>query len=234
MSVNTGKICYDFRGAHLPPLVASRQGVWCRAITGAAPPTVQSVSGGPIELALTATNEAQNACLYMGDILPFDIDDLIRVTFIAKLSAALAADVMGAIGVASARNNTLDTVAEAAWFRFEGNNNLVCESDDGTTDNNDVATGETLVASYKRLVIDFQTGLKTIGPPSPSKGGKADVQFFAGNARGVLRRVAMGTSFDMSAYSGNLQLLAQIQKTAGTSVGTLSILGAEVEFKLPA
>jgi hypothetical protein len=60
------------------------------------------------------------------------------------------------------------------------------------------------------------------------------VQFFAGNARGVLRRVAMGTSFDMSAYSGNLQLLAQIQKGAGTSTGTLSILAAEVEFKLPA
>lgn len=233
MSVNTGKICYDFRGAHLPPLVASRQGVWCRAITGAAPPTVQSVSGGPIELALTATNEAQNACLYMGDILPFDIDDLIRVSFLAKLTAGIAADVMGAIGVASARNNTLDTVAEAAWFRFEGNNNLVCETDDGTINNDDIATGTTLVATYKRLVIEFATGVKTISPPSLSKGGKGEVMFYASDARGLLKRVCQGTSFDMSNYAGNLQLLAQIQKGAGTSTGALSILEAEVEYKLP-
>ena len=115
MSLQTRKIVYDFRGALAPPLVASRQGVWCKADTSAAgSPTVQSVSGGPMELTLDATNEVQNICLYMGDILPFDIDDLIRVEFLAKLSAGLAAQIMGMFGVISARNDTLDTIAEAA------------------------------------------------------------------------------------------------------------------------
>lgn len=231
----TRKIIYDFRGALKPPAVASREGIWCSADTSAVgAPTIQSSSLGPMELALDATNEVQNLCLYMGDVLPFDIDDLIRVEFIAKLSAGIAASVMGAFGLAGARNDTLDTVAQSAWFRFEGNNNIVCETDDGTTDTDDKATGETLVATYKRFAIDFSVGNLSQSPPSASKGGLADVRFFMGNAGGLLRRVASGTRFDMSAYTSGLQLYAQIQKTAAVATGTLSILEASVEYKLPA
>lgn len=232
MSRQTRKISYDFRGANAPPVVASRQGFFCSKITGAGPPTVKSVSGGSMDLALEATNEVQSATLYNGDILPYDIEDLIRVSFIAKCTASLPASVMFAFGVASAFNATLDSIAEHAWFRCDGSNALVVETDDGTNDNDDKATGFSLSTTYRRCVIDFSTGVLTRSPPSVSLGGRAQTQFFVSNDTNSLVRVAQGTSFDMSNYAGNLQLFAQIQKTAGTAVGTLSILEIEVETKL--
>lgn len=230
---DTRKIIYDFRGALAPPVVASRQGIWCSKITGAGPPTVKSTSAG-MELALTATNEVQNISLYMGDILPFDIDDLIRVEFICALTASLGASVMGAFGVAGAQNDALDSVAQSAWFRFEGNNNIVCETDDGTTDTDDKATGDTLAATFKRFAIDFSQGGNPRNPPSLSQGSLADIQFYMSNSNNSLRRVATGSRFDLSAYTGGFQLFAQIQKTVGTAVGTLTLLQAEVEHRLPA
>lgn len=226
---------YDFRGAYKPPAVASRQGPWCSKITAATgAPTIQTGSSGAIELALDATNEVQNLCLYMGDVLPFDIEDLIRVEFLAAISASLGASVMAAFGVADTRNDTLDTIAKSAWFRIEGNNNVLCESDDGTTDTDDKATGETLSTTFKRFAIDFSVGNNPRNPPSLSQGGLSDLQFFMSNSNNSLRRVASGVRFDVSAYAGQLQLFAQIQKTAGTALGTLSILGVDVELRLPA
>lgn len=228
---------YHFRGSQAPPLVASRDGgPWCRKVveTTSSAVQVKTVSGGSMDLALSADSEVQSACLYQGDILPFDIDDLIRVSFLVKVSASLAAAVTAVFGLATAQNATPDSVATNAWFRLQGSNALLVESDDGTTDNDDVATGITLSTTYRRCVIDFSTGVKTLAPPSASKGGKANVGFYVSDDFGSLRRVAGGTSFDVSAESGNLQLLAQIQKTSGTATGTLSIMEIEVETKLPA
>lgn len=183
-------------------------------------------------LTLDATSEVQNACFYMGDILPYDIEDLIRVSFLVKASASLAAAVSGAFGVCSARNDTLDTIAEQAMFRLQGSNALLCESDDGTTDNDDIATGFSLSTTYRRCVIDFSTGILTRSPPSKSLGGRAQTYFYVSNDNGSLQRVATGTNFNLSAYAGNLQLFAQLQKTSGTATGSLSILEIEVEYKV--
>lgn len=231
----TRKIVYDFRGAQAPPAVASRDGgIWnsILVLTGGTP-TVKTVSGGSMDLALEATSEVQSAGLYMGNILPYDIDDLVRVSFLAKVSASLAAAVTAVFGVASAQHATPDSVAEHAWFRLQGSNALLVETDDGTRDNDDVATGVSLSTTYRRCVIDFSAGNLTQSPPSASLGGKSDVRFSVSDDFGSLRRVAGGTSFDMRGYSGNLQLIAQIQKTVGTAVGTLSIMEIEVEYKLP-
>lgn len=232
MGARTRKIVYDFRGALSPPAVASRQGIWCSKATGSC--TIKSVSGGPIDLALDATSEVQNACLYMGDILPFAIADIVRVSFIAKISASLAAAVRAVLGVASARNDDPDAIAANAWFQCAGANTLTVETDDGTTDLDDKATGDSLAATYKELVIEFAEGIASKSPPALSTGGKSNIGFYVGNTNGSRRRVAQNTQFDMSAYSSNLQLFAQIQKTSGTAVGTLSILEAAIELKLPA
>lgn len=233
MGQRTRTIIYDFRGALAPPAVASRQGIWCSKATGSC--TIASVSGGPIALALDATSEVQNACLYMGDILPFDIDDIRKVWFLAKISDTLAAAVRAVVGVASARNDDPDAIAEAAWFQCAGANTLTVETDDGTTNLDDKATGLSLGASaYRELVIDFAEGQASASPPALSTGGKSSVGFYIGNTNGSRRRVAQSTQFNMSAFAGNLQLFAQIQKTTGTAVGTLSILEAGIELKLPA
>jgi len=231
MSAQTRRKVFDFRGAYAPPAVASRVDAWCSKATGSC--LIKSVSGGSMDLALDATSEVQNACLYMGDILPFDINQLIRVEFVAKLTASLAAAVSGVFGVAGARNDALDTVAQSAWFMFTGANTIYCETDDGTTDTDDKTTGLSLAASYRRFTIDFAEGGNTRSLPSLAQDGTSDIRFRMSNDRGALVPVARTTRFDMSAFTGNLQLYAQIQKTTGTAVGTLSILEVAVEYLLP-
>lgn len=188
-----------------------------------------------MDLTLDATNEVQVACLYQGDILPFAIDDILKIEFIVKLSsAALNAAITGAIGLASARNSTLNSITNAALFRFAGgtSNSMVIDTRDGTNSQSGIATGQVPGTAYRRLVMDFAGGVKTQAPPLLSKGGKAQVLFYMSDANGYLKRVAQNTNFDMSALSGNLQLFAQIQKTGVAAGGTLSIAEILVEHRL--
>jgi hypothetical protein len=235
MSVQTRKKIYDFRGQHLVPVAASGVGSeWVKADTSSAgSPTVQGVSGGGLALTLAATSEVENICLYMGDVLPYDIDDLVRVEFIAKCTASLDASIIATFGLGSARADDTDSIATNAMFKLAGSNSVVCETDDGTTDKDDIATGDTLSTTFKRFAIDFSEGCLTQSAPSLSLPGKADVRFYMGNANGSLRRVGAGTQFNMNAATGNLQLFAQLQKTSGTPVATLTILEASVEYRLP-
>ncbi len=233
MSVRTAKDRFHFRGAFSPPAVASRQGDWCSKATGSA--TIAAVSGGAMALTLAATSEVENGCLYMGDILPYDIDDLIRLEIIAKVSGTLASATSLAFGLASARNDAIDSIDYAALFRAIGNNTIVLESDDGVNNVDDAAAdGATISTSYKRFVIDFATGIKTQSAPSLSLGGKSNLLFYVSNSNGSLRQVGKNTSFNMANYAGNLQLFAQLQKTAATDTLTLSLLEFNVEYKLPA
>lgn len=236
MSRQTRKYSYDFRGHHLIPAAASNLGSpFSKADTSAAgAPTLLGLNGGGIRLLLDNTSEVQNLCLYMGDVLPFDIDEIIAVEIIAKTVAALDSATMLAFGLCSARNDAIDSLAAHASFRCIGDNNVVVETDDGTTDKDDIATGLTLGATWKRFRIDFASRNTTLEPPSVSLGRKSHIEFYGANDNGSLRRVASGTRFDMSAYSSGLQLYAQLQKTADTNTDNLDILEMSVEVALPA
>jgi hypothetical protein len=226
-------LCDDFRfnGLIKPAATASVvDGPWAKADTSAAgSPTVQT-NNGFMELALDATNEAQNLCLYFGDQLPYDIDDLVQVDIWAKITASLPAAVSAAFGLASARNDAIDSIAAQALFRLIGDNNLLVESDDGTTDKDDIATGLTLAATLRRFTISFKEGINSV-VGGLSTGGKSNVIFSAENSAGLLRRVAPATRFDMSAYSSGLQPYFQIQKTAAASLGTLSIKRVRIQYR---
>lgn len=170
-------------------------------------PTHAVVDGsetGEVAVDLASTNEIENVCLYQGDKLQFDIDKIVEFGVRVKMNqAALDAASQFAIGLTGDRNDAIDSIAQAALFRVIGADDttaLVVETDDGTNDNNDVATGKTLINAYKWLVISFAQG-------------KSDVRFFVDG-----EPVATGTTFDMSNYSGALQLFAQIQKTQDTNV----------------
>jgi len=111
-------------------------------------------------------------------------------------------------GVGSARNDTSDSVTANAWFKMVGASSttaVYAESDDGTTDKDDIATGATLGTSFKRFVIDFA-------------GGKRDVKFYIDGAR-----VAASTTFDMSGYTAGLQPIVQLQKAANTNVDSVIV-----------
>lgn len=226
---------HQFRGHQLVAATASGTGgPFVKTDTSAAgAPTLVGLNGGGIRMLLDSTNEVQNLCLSFGDILSFDIDDIVSAYFIVKCAAALNAAESIAFGLASARNDTIDSLAALALFRCIGDQNVVVETDDGTTDLDDKPTGLTLGATWKRFEIDFASRNTTVDPPSVSLGRKSNIEFYGANSLGSKRRVASGTRFDMSAYTAGLQPYFQIQKTAATSTGNLDILECGVEFLSP-
>ena len=184
--------------------------------SSAGTPTYASVSPsatGEIALTFDATNEIQNVCLDFGDKLCFDIDNIQRAVFIVKTVASLSSATTLAFGLQSARNDDTDATTNNAQFKLAGSNAIVCESDDGTNDNDDKASGLSLVATYRECVIDFT-------------GGKSNVKFYVDGSR-----VATTTTFDMSNATGSLQPFVQISKTASTNVNSVTIDYISVECK---
>lgn len=180
--------------------------------SSAGTPTYAYVDGsatGELKVDLASTNEVENVCVSMGDVLQFDIDNIVEVEYRVKMNqAALTSGTSFAFGVTGDRNDAIDSVAQAALFRLiaaDSTTLVVCESDDGTTDKDDIATGKTLINAYKDFKISFACG-------------KADVRFFIDG-----EPVATGTTFDMSAYSGQLQPFMQLQKTATTAVDGFTV-----------
>jgi hypothetical protein len=172
-------------------------------------PTCLNLSSRGVAMTLGATSEVQVATLYRNDVLPWALEELAWLEFVAKVSG-VDANTTIAMGLASAQNNTLDTVSYAAWLRVEGSvstSNVVAESDDNTTNRDDIATGVTLAGTYKTFLIDFRRGL-------------SDVRF---GVNGV--PVATGTTFTFAgaATTQGLQPYFQLQKGTGTGTPSLSI-----------
>jgi hypothetical protein len=164
-------------------------------------------------LTLASNTEVENLCLHFGDALDFDIDLIQSIEFRAKVTATLDSTTTIVMGLGAARADDPDTVAANAFFKLAGSNVVVCESDDGTRDNDDKATGVSLSSTYKRFVIDFT-------------GGKSNVKFYVDGDR-----VAAATTFDMSGYSAGLQPIFQIQKTSDDNTNALTLDYVKVECK---
>lgn len=172
---------------------------------------------GVAQLAFDSQNEAQNVCLSFGDKLAFDITTLrgfeCGLRFVAATGSVKDANTTLAFGVTGDRNDTIDTIAYAALFRLasgSASNVMVVESDDGTNNNDDVATGFTLTDTvWGKFKIDFSK--------------LTDVKFYAGLSTGAMRRVGQATTFDMSNYAAGLQPFFQIQKGADTTTDLVQI-----------
>jgi hypothetical protein len=156
-------------------------------------------------LTMAADVEAEVIALHFGDALDFDVDSIIRMEFRAKTVAALDSTTTIVMGLGSARSDTTDNVTANAWFKLVGSNAVVCESDDGTTDNDDKSSGVSLVATYRKFVIDFS-------------GGKTDIKFYIDGVR-----VAASTTFTLSGYTAGLQPIFQIQKSSDSNTDSLTI-----------
>ncbi len=170
-------------------------------------------------LGFSNTNEIQNVCLSFGDVLLWNIDDISKVEFLIRLGqASLDTATSLAFGMGGDRNDTLDNVAAHFWFRMEGGTSTTTvyyESDDGTTDSDDNSTGQTLTTGWKKAIFDFRDGKDSIQP------------YFT-NANGVL--IPTPTTLNMSAYSGCLQPIIQIQKTADTATDYLDLCKVSITF----
>jgi hypothetical protein len=182
-------------------------------------PTYLTVSSDTGELALTlaANSEAEIVTAYHNDVLCFDLEKVQYVEWIVKVGGVDAVTTI-VWGVGSAQNDTTDSVTNLAWFRMEGSastSNVVVETDDGTTDNDDKATGKTLSTTYKKFVIDFTDGL-------------SDVKFYIDG-----ERVADSTTFSMAAAIGRFQPFVQLQKASGTGTPSITIDNFKVVHRNP-
>lgn len=199
------EFCDDFNGAVAAfPTSADPATAWLVDDTSSSGAPTYTKGTSEATLTLASTTEVENVCLHFNDALDFDIDSIIRMEFLAKVTATLDSATTIVMGLGSARADDPDTVAANAFFKLAGSNAVVVETDDGTTDNDDNATGVTLSSTYKRFVIDFS-------------GGKSDVKFY-------IDGVKVGTeTFTMSAYSSGLQPIFQIQKTSDSNTDALTI-----------
>jgi len=195
----------DFNGAVAAfPTSADPATAWMVDDTSSAGAPTYTKGTSEATLTLASTTEIENVCLHFNDALDFDIDSIIRMEFRAKVTATLDSATTIVMGLGSARADDPDTVAANAFFKLAGSNAVVVETDDGTTDNDDNATGVSLSSTYKRFVIDFS-------------GGKSDVKFY-------IDGVKVGTeTFTMSAYSSGLQPIFQIQKTSDSNTDALTV-----------
>lgn len=206
------EFCEDFLGPQTLTASPAGSDLWDIADTSAAGTPTYTVGGtnGEATLAFSSTNEIQNICLFQNDVLNYDIDLLQRVEMRVKVTAEVGGTLdtatSVAFGLATARNDAIDSIAAHASFRAIGSNAIVVETDDATTDKDDVATGVSFVSgTYRKFVIDFT-------------GGKSDVKFYIDGTR-----VAASTTFSMAAHTTGLQPYVQLQKTADTNVDNVVI-----------
>ena len=214
---------FDFEGGGTVSTVGQGDR-WAITDTSAAgTPTYVHVDGaaapGEVAIDFDSQAEAQNVCFSFSDVLCYDIDLIDGFEWRVKMNQAAAdATTMIALGMTGDRNDAIDSIAQALLFRVVGADSttaVVVESDDGTNENNDVATGQTLINVYKRVRCVF--GM------TPGVARTAAVQFFMDDANGALRRVASSTTFNMSSYTGALQPFAQIQKTSDANTDGFTV-----------
>lgn len=221
MTITRGvrEFCDMFDRAQVLSTTPGMNGWTVKDTSSSGTPTYLCVTedGGAMKLTLAATSEEEIVTMYQNDVLPWDLASLLSVSFILKVSGVDAATQL-VFGLASAQNDTEDSIATNAWFRIDGvasTSALVCETDDGTTDNDDKSTGTTLSSTYKKCLIDFTNGL-------------ADVRFYVDGAR-----VAASTTFDMSAVTSgqNVQPFVQLHKASGTGAPYVQIANVSAEYR---
>ena len=194
----------DFRGVWTPAATAAGGRGWQKTDTSSSgSPSVTTLTnepGGVVKLLLDNTSEEQNLCLSHADILGFDIDHDLVFQARWKIGGANA-NAMWAIGMTGARNDAIDSIAQAAIFRqIAAALDLYIETDDGSENNDDKDTTHNLTAdTYVHTAIDFRD--------------TSDVKFYVNGAR-----VCSDLTLDMSNYTGKLQPLMQLQKSDGTGV----------------
>jgi hypothetical protein len=226
---------YRFTGARIVPATAV-DGPWSKVVdTTGGTPTLLNSAGACVGTIVAGGGGLEIVTLYTGDALGYDIDDLISAEFWISLSGMDSVSRL-VCGMASAYNATADSVAANAWFRVEGSAStsaLLVETDDGTTDTDDKATGLTLGSTVRKLQIKFADDVYSASPPASSLGGKANVKFLAENSQGLLIPVATTTRFDMSAYSSRLQPYVHIRRDSGSGTPAFSLKRVRITYREP-
>lgn len=169
--------------------------------------TVDDADCGHFKMGFDATDEAQILTLYSGDNQQVDPNAAAQFYMRLSVSATPNANDILVFGLASAQNNTADTVASNFWLRLQGASlTPVIESDDGSTDNDDKATDQSFVM-VAGTMYEFRFDI-------------ADDQDCAVYYRSTLggawtELTTSGTTFKINSTTG-IQPFVQLQKSGGT------------------
>ena len=154
----------DFLGAYLQKYTAAENttALWKTVETNlnTAIGLSADVVNGAAALILDSDDNAEVACLHFGDNECLSLKQGLifeaRVTF-STLPTTGTETVQAVLGLAGDHNTDLDTIDVGAWFRVESaaNTALLWETDDDSVNDDDNATGITLVAgTYNIFRID--------------------------------------------------------------------------------
>ena len=117
------EFCDDFNGTVATlPASADPATPWLVDDTSSSGTPTYTTGTSEAVLTLASTTEVENVCIHFGDSLDFDIDLLQRVEMRVKTVATLYSATSVAFGMASARNDAIDSIASHASFRLIGNN----------------------------------------------------------------------------------------------------------------
>lgn len=220
----TCRVFEDFLGSTTIPASAdTAQGPWlCKDTSAAGAPTLAvsaDYDAGAFELKVAANDEAEVLTLYWGDQQNIDPAYDPIMTCRVKVVATPAATDTIVFGLAAAQADVLDNVTSNAWFRIEGANlTLLAESDDGTTDTDDTATGVTLMANtWYEFKIDATD--------------HEDVKMYYRATLGcVWTQLAASTTFKIHSTT-SLQPFVQVQKTGGATQVDVLIDYIDVQWR---
>lgn len=208
--VNRGVINWrdNFRRAQSYTTTPGVNGWTIKDTSSSGAPTYVNGAAGAV-LTLAATSEEEIVTLYQNDILIFTLADIAFVEMVLKVSGIDSVTTLVA-GLASSQNDTEDSVATNCWFRMQGSASttaVVAETDDGTTDNDDKSTGQSLSSTNKTFRIDFERGL-------------SDIRFYIEG-----QRVADGQTFSMASVAAGttVQPFVQLHKASGTGTPAVTI-----------
>lgn len=202
----------DFGGAgHLAiPTSVSAGSNWCAKLvkTSGSPSVGAIVNLGAVKIALDATNEIQDAVLYTADQLAYQGTQGLGFETRLQMTTTPTAGTKATAGMQSASSGSGPT-GIAAYLRFSltGNGQLLAESYDGVTQLS-VNTGITIATNTEWHILRVDASDVT------------NVKFYVdGN------QVCTTTTFPFAATGAlaQLQPMAEVYKTAGTSVGALTL-----------
>lgn len=202
----------DFINLAIATTAVGKVGWTVQDLNAATEAIVANQSSGVVALALAANDQAEEAGLYWGDALNFDLDKGPIIEF--KITASVLPTVLAECYFGFAGAYVIGTLAAAdqgplvhACFMMDGSGIVTIHTDDnGGADNNAVATGVTCLNTDVKIYRIDCTDV-------------ADVKFYI-NGVGV----ATGTTFSM-ANGANVMVQPYIMcyKSAGVGVGTLQV-----------
>lgn len=169
------------------------------------PALVADALNGVLAMPLDATSEAQESGETWGDQRTLALNQGLNFEARVAFSVLPTTGVAAVFGLAADKNATADSVTENFWFRLQASGAVLAESDDTSTDNDDKATGTTVIANeYHVYRIDCSV--------------PTDIKFYIDGAR-----VAASTTFTAAGASSTLALQPyfHIAKASGTGVGTM-------------